>query len=54
MTTVKDVVCGMHIDPNTVSSHIEYHGKSYHFCSHDCHGKFMVEPEKYSDKVTIS
>ena len=48
MATVKDVICGMHIDPDTTSSHMEYQGKSYHFCSHDCHAKFMAEPEKYA------
>ena len=46
--TVKDVVCGMDIDPNTASSHMEYQGKSYHFCSNDCHDKFLAEPEKYA------
>ncbi len=51
MATVKDVVCGMDIDPNTASSHMEYQGKSYHFCSHDCHAKFMAEPENYASQM---
>ncbi len=49
MATVKDVVCGMEIDPNTVSSQMESQGKTYYFCSHDCHAKFMAEPQKYAD-----
>ena len=54
MTTVKDVVCGMDIDPNTASSQMEYQGKTYYFCSDDCHAKFMAEPEKYAQKETIA
>ncbi len=48
MATVKDVVCGMDIDPNTADSQMEHQGKTYHFCSSACHAKFMTEPEKYA------
>jgi len=48
MVTVKDVVCGMDIDPNTASSQMEYQGETYYFCSDDCHDKFMAEPQKYA------
>ena len=48
MATVKDVVCGMDIDPSTAASRMEYQGKTYHFCSQDCHAKFMAEPQKYA------
>jgi len=51
LVTVKDVVCGMDIDPNTAYSHMEYQGKSYHFCSNDCHDKFMDEPQKYASQM---
>ena len=51
MATVKDVVCGMDIDPNTASSHTEYQGQTYYFCSQDCHAKFMAEPQKYASKI---
>ena len=51
--TVKDVVCGMDIDPNTAAAQTEHQGKTYYFCSHDCHAKFMSEPQKYADKETI-
>ena len=51
MATVKDVVCGMDIDPSTASSQTEYQGKSYHFCSNDCHVKFMAEPQKYVSQI---
>ena len=33
MATVKDVVCGMDIDPKTAAAQMEYEGKTYHFCS---------------------
>ena len=48
MATVKDVVCGMDIDPNTAAAQMEYQGKIYHFCSSACHDKFMAEPQKYA------
>ena len=45
---VKDVVCGMEIDPKGAAAQMEYQGKTYYFCSSDCHDKFMAEPQKYS------
>ena len=48
MAAVKDVVCGMDIDPNTASSETEYQGKTYYFCSNACHDRFMAEPQKYA------
>ncbi len=47
MTTVKDPVCGMDIDPKNAVATEEYQGKTYHFCSAACHDKFKAEPEKY-------
>jgi len=46
--TVIDVVCGMEIDPKSAAGQMEYHGKTYYFCSHACHMMFMAEPEKYA------
>lgn len=46
MATVKDVVCGMDVDTDTADS-MEYQGKTYYFCSDDCHAKFMADPQKY-------
>ena len=53
LSTVKDVVCGMDIDPNSASSQMEHQGKTYYFCSDDCHDKFVAEPENYADKQTV-
>ncbi|MCR4281757.1 MAG: heavy metal translocating P-type ATPase, partial [Bauldia sp.] len=48
MPTVKDPVCGMQIDPKSAAASVERRGKTYYFCSHDCHRKFMAEPQKYA------
>lgn len=48
MTTVKDPVCGMDINPNNAAATEEYQGKTYHFYSAACHDKFKAEPDKYA------
>jgi P-type Cu+ transporter len=48
MTTVKDPVCGMDIDPATAAGSEVYEGKTYYFCSKSCHDSFRAEPEKYA------
>ncbi|MBU2609137.1 MAG: heavy metal translocating P-type ATPase, partial [Chloroflexi bacterium] len=48
MTTVKDPVCGMDIDPNSAAATEEYKDKTYYFCSSACHEKFKAEPQKYA------
>ena len=45
---VKDVVCGMEIDPKSAAGQMEYQGRTYYFCSHACHMMFMAEPQKYA------
>jgi len=47
MATVKDLVCGMEIDPKNAAATEEYEGETYYFCSAACHEKFKAEPEKY-------
>jgi Cu+-exporting ATPase len=46
---VKDVVCGMEIDPKDAVARMDYRVKTYYFCSTACHDKFMAEPEKYAE-----
>jgi len=48
MATVKDVICGMDIDPKTAAASEEYKGKTYYFCAEICRDKFKVEPDKYA------
>ena len=44
---VKDLVCGMDVDPATATNKSEYKGKTYYFCSPGCKKDFDKEPEKY-------
>lgn len=44
---VKDVVCGMTIDPAKAAGSSEYKGRQYYFCSKGCKTKFDADPEKY-------
>lgn len=49
--TVKDPVCGMPVDPNTVNYQSMYKGNRWYFCSAGCQSKFNKHPEHYvSDK----
>jgi P-type Cu+ transporter len=50
MATVKDLVCGMDIDPKTAAAKLDYEGKTYYFCALSCRDKFKAEPEKYIKK----
>jgi YHS domain-containing protein len=45
---VKDVVCGMEIDPKNAAGMSEYQGQTYYFCSKGCKKAFDQEPEKYA------
>src|SRR5262245_13917781 len=45
-TKVKDLVCGMDVDPaRSIST--TYEGKDYYFCAPGCKQKFEADPEKY-------
>jgi len=44
---VKDLVCGMDVDPKTATNKSEYKGNMYYFCSPGCKKDFDKEPEKY-------
>ena len=51
---VKDVVCGMTVDPKAAAAAgrtIEYNGKTYYFCSDDCKTTFKAEPAKYGKQA---
>ncbi len=45
--TVRDVVCGMDIDPATAAGKSEYKGQTYYFCSAGCKRSFDKDPETY-------
>ena len=45
---VKDVVCGMEIDPDTAAATEVYNGKTYYFCAPGCAREFKSNPERYA------
>ncbi|HEY5638755.1 MAG TPA: YHS domain-containing protein [Dehalococcoidia bacterium] len=44
---VKDLVCGMEIDPASAAGSSEYEGQTYYFCNLNCKKSFDAEPQKY-------
>lgn len=47
MDRVKDLVCGMMIDPEKAVATSEYKGKKYYFCARGCKVAFDKDPGKY-------
>jgi YHS domain-containing protein len=47
MKMVKDVVCGMTIDPETAAATSKYKGQTYYFCAWGCRVAFDKDPEKF-------
>ncbi len=45
--SVKDVVCGMDINPEGAAGRSEYQGKTYYFCAPGCKRKFDANPQQY-------
>ena len=45
----RDLVCGMFIDPAD-ALRLEYHGKTYYFCSHACKREFEDRPDEYAEQ----
>jgi len=46
-TAVKDLVCGMDVEPATAAGRSEYQGETYYFCGASCKEKFDLNPEQY-------
>lgn len=44
---VKDPVCGMTVEAETVAHRARYNGHEYHFCSVGCRTKLLSEPGRY-------
>ncbi len=44
---VKDVVCGMEINPEEAAGQSEYQGKTFYFCAPGCKRKFDANPQQY-------
>jgi Cu+-exporting ATPase len=45
--TVKDLVCGMDVNPATTPHHARHDDADYHFCSDGCRRKFVADPQRY-------
>src|SRR5687767_14784652 len=45
-----DPVCGMTVDPASAAGHVDYQGKTYHFCSQHCVHAFKADPQKFLGK----
>ena len=50
--TVKDLVCGMDVNPDTTAHHARHAGSDYHFCSDGCQRKFIAAPQRYLDPAS--
>ncbi len=44
---IRDVVCGMMVDPDTATASTTYEGKTYYFCSRGCKAAFERHPKDY-------
>src|SRR5579859_1545652 len=44
---VKDLVCGMSVDPAKAAGKVEHRGEAYYFCSKRCAERFAQDPEKF-------
>jgi membrane fusion protein, copper/silver efflux system len=50
---VKDLVCGMEVDPKSSSTlKIQYKGETYYFCNEMCKKSFEANPGKYIQKTS--
>ena len=50
-TAVKDLVCGMDVDPATATGRTDYKGQTYFFCGSRCKEKFDLDPGHYVGKA---
>ena len=51
---VKDLVCGMIVDPHTAKHRYGYGVRTYYFCSARCKEKFGADPEQYVERASKS
>jgi P-type Cu+ transporter len=43
----KDPVCGMTVPDGKQAASMEHNGKTYHFCSAECHARFKADPAHF-------
>ncbi len=44
---VKDLVCGMDVDPDNAAAQTEHEGTTYYFCAPGCKTDFVADPQKF-------
>ncbi|HEU5102203.1 MAG TPA: YHS domain-containing protein [Roseiflexaceae bacterium] len=49
----RDLVCGRLIDLAD-ALWVEYHGKTYYFCSHSCKCEFEDRPDEYAEHASAT
>jgi P-type Cu+ transporter len=54
ITTERDPVCGMNVNPATAKHVHEHDGKDYYFCCGGCAEKFKANPQTYLNKPAPS
>lgn len=47
VTSNRDPVCGMSVNPNTATYRCEHDGVTQHFCAQNCLEQFKADPEKF-------
>lgn len=50
MTSQRDPVCGMTVDPAQAAGQSTYGGETFYFCSTDCLKAFEENPGRYATK----
>lgn len=48
MAQVRDVVCGMMVDPDTAPARSTFQGQTYYFCTVECRDLFESNPARYT------
>jgi YHS domain-containing protein len=51
---VKDVVCGMEIDPGSAEASSVHNGVTYYFCAESCKQEFDADPAKFLGATSAS
>ncbi|HJU72122.1 MAG TPA: YHS domain-containing protein [Gemmatimonadaceae bacterium] len=52
MTTTRDLVCGMMVDPETAPARASFQGTTYYFCTVECRDQFESNPARYTARVS--
>lgn len=50
MAQVRDLVCGMMVDPDTAPARSTYQGTTYYFCTVECRDLFEANPARYTSR----